>query len=440
MIVVVIAGTLALIAIALSVRHIKQHLTYYKMPEFQLHIVRILAMVPIYSVTSSLALFTKDERNNLILELIRDSYEAYVVYNFVVLLINYGGGHLHLCRYLEDQPRMEHPFPGKLWLPPLKLGPAFMAGIRVAVLQFVFVKPINSCLKLYLFHRDRDSNVYAVLLVAILILNNLSVSAALYGLVLFYHAADALLRPYQPLAKFLCVKAVVFFSFWQGVVISAAIGLGLIHDVPGFSAHEQATGLQDVLICFEMAIAAISHMYVFSYTEYDNSGDDDVVRHIHDPSLLDVSEKGEQSSAAKHPLLDVVDFRDVLSDAKDRFYGGVGFERELNDGAPIVPGNVLGDSVPSSASTSFTYNQQTLAAQRDLDMCRPKWLRDASATTNNLLTSPSISPSESMAEPAAAGSVSHDLMSTPWLLQAPTTPPFNMRRYNNNSNNNNAQE
>lgn len=330
--VVILSALLAVASIILATRHILLHLRHYSRPEFQLHIVRILVMVPFYSVTSWFALVLSNETHCLILELIRDSYEAYVIYNFVVLLIRYGGGDLHLCRYLEDQPRMPHPWPLKMWLQPLRLGPAFLNAIRASVLQFVFVKPAGSALKLYATNHEHTA-IRTIVLVLVALVNNLSISCALYGLVLFYHAAHELLLPHHPFEKFLSVKAVVFFSFWQGVVLSIAVRLGILHDVQGFSAREQATGLQDFLICLEMAIAAIAHYYVFSYTEYQND---------------------DYGTRSKNAFWHVVDFRDVLSDAHVRFSGGVGFEAELRE-EPIVPTNrrtaqLLGDS-PSEAST-----------------------------------------------------------------------------------------
>lgn len=44
----------------------------------------------------------------------------------------------------------------------------------------------------------------------------MSVSLALYALFLFYFATRELLQPFEPVLKFLTIKAVIFLSFWQG--------------------------------------------------------------------------------------------------------------------------------------------------------------------------------------------------------------------------------
>lgn len=50
----------------------------------------------------------------------------------------------------------------------------------------------------------------------ITIIYNFSVSLALYALFLFFFATSDLLRPYEPVLKFLTIKSVIFLSFWQG--------------------------------------------------------------------------------------------------------------------------------------------------------------------------------------------------------------------------------
>lgn len=50
----------------------------------------------------------------------------------------------------------------------------------------------------------------------ITIIYNFSVSLALYALFLFYFATMDLLRPFEPVLKFITIKAVIFLSFWQG--------------------------------------------------------------------------------------------------------------------------------------------------------------------------------------------------------------------------------
>ncbi|GAA6071785.1 transmembrane protein 184C isoform X1, partial [Tachysurus ichikawai] len=105
----------------------------------------------------------------------------------------------------------------------------------------------------------------------LVIMNNLSQLFAMYCLVLFYKTLREELSPIKPVGKFLCVKLVVFVSFWQAVLIALLVKVGVISDSHTWdwdSVEAVATGLQDFIICVEMFLAAIAHHFSFTYKPY----------------------------------------------------------------------------------------------------------------------------------------------------------------------------
>lgn len=78
--------------------------------------------------------------------------------------------------------------------------------------QFVIIRPICSILMITLqivgMYPSWLSWTFTVIL-------NLSFSLAMYSLVVFYHVFAKELEPHKPLAKFICIKGIVFFCFWQ---------------------------------------------------------------------------------------------------------------------------------------------------------------------------------------------------------------------------------
>lgn len=78
--------------------------------------------------------------------------------------------------------------------------------------QFVVIRPVCSILMITLqivgMYPTWLSWVFTIIL-------NISVSLALYSLVVFYHVFAKELEPHKPLAKFMFIKGIVFFCFWQ---------------------------------------------------------------------------------------------------------------------------------------------------------------------------------------------------------------------------------
>lgn len=100
----------------------------------------------------------------------------------------------------------------------------------------------------------------------ITVILNFSQSWALYCLLQFYNVTHEELQAIKPLAKFLCFKAIVFATWWQGVIIAILCAFQVI---PGSMAGTKfQASLQDFIICIEMAIAAIAHTCVFPTTPY----------------------------------------------------------------------------------------------------------------------------------------------------------------------------
>jgi len=265
----VIAGTCALWATLISLHLIYKHFRNYTRPALQRPIIRIILMVPIYSFDSFLSLRFKELA--LYFDLGRDCYEAYVLYMFFTLLVNFleAEGGTTLENLLEDKDQMSHPFP--LCMLKFQPGRSFLMWCKFCVLQFALVKPVLTLLALLMeafgvFDEGSFSPRSGYLYVALL--DNVSISMSLYCLVLFYMTTREELQGLKPVPKFLCIKAIIFFSFWQGVIINFISWFGAFHKVGSWSAEQITTGLQDFIICVEMFAISVAHSWIFGYEEY----------------------------------------------------------------------------------------------------------------------------------------------------------------------------
>ncbi len=370
------AGAFVLLGFPISMYGIVMHLANYNQPNVQMYVVRILWMVPIYSIESWLCLRYKDYA--IYIETLRDCYESYVLYSFLQFLIQVLGGEEALILMLKDKSptRGVHMWGlqwcVKPWLmgQPLRktyetapfrgasaVAPAtdasspprplkrvhwtspFFVKCKFGVLQYVLLKFLCSIvvmiLERYRIYKEGNFTPKGGYLY-ICILTNVSQCWALYCLIFFYYATKNELSSIRPVGKFLSVKALVFFTWWQSVSISMLYQMDLIPHYHGgtgmgftdgtsqnddsilvesssailplsaedalaldefggsilsdssqpsfftatssayhsstqqeWSAEDVAKGMQDYLICIEMFVAAIVHIFVFPHTEYD---------------------------------------------------------------------------------------------------------------------------------------------------------------------------
>ncbi|GKY91307.1 hypothetical protein MPSEU_000103000 [Mayamaea pseudoterrestris] len=269
------AEIMTLGTVILSARLVYLHLTHWYMPLVQRYVVRILWMVPIYSVQSYLSLRFHESRTYI--DCIRDLYEAYVIASFVYYLIQLLGGEEALVQILlrkSDTDLGKHPWPLDQVLYPWELGEEYMLQCKHGVLQYVVFKIMATVVtfvfeSMGLYHEGKFDwkTAYPYLC----FFQNLSVAYAIYSLVRLYRAVKEELEypvNWHPLGKFLCIKGVIFFTWWQGVIIFYLRAHGIIEDMGNWTSAEVAYGLIDYCIVIEMVGFAIAHSYTFTYKEY----------------------------------------------------------------------------------------------------------------------------------------------------------------------------
>eukprot|EP00667_Euglena_gracilis_P000533 EG_transcript_533 len=262
-----IAGTFMGLAVVLSILQIYQHAANYKAPALQRPIIRILFMVPIYAIVSFMSLMFKSKTPYIVV--IRDTYEAFVLYQFMTLLVEYCGGERELVRVLNcKRARAHHLTPFCCISFPVDKD--FLLLCKRGTLQYCLIKPCTAALGLVLhpfgFYNEGNLDFTAAdAYPTFFVVNNTSVGISMYYLVLFGSALEDELKIHKPLMKFFCIKCIIFFSFWQGAALTLLVRLNYLTDRGSISAGHIATALQDFIICCEMLGIAIMHHWSFTY-------------------------------------------------------------------------------------------------------------------------------------------------------------------------------
>ncbi|CBI18744.3 unnamed protein product, partial [Vitis vinifera] len=226
-------------------------------------IVIVIVLVPVYALMSFLSLILRD--SSIYFNSIREVYEAWVIYNFLSLCLAWVGGPGAVVLSLSGRNLKPAWCLMTCCFPPLPLDGRFIRRCKQGCLQFVILKPILVAVTFVLYAKGKyeDGNFSAnQAYLYLTIIYTFSYSLALYALALFYVACRDLLKPFNPVPKFIIIKSVVFLTYWQGVLVFLAAKSGFIKDA------EEAAEFQNFIICVEMLIAAVGHLYAFPYKEY----------------------------------------------------------------------------------------------------------------------------------------------------------------------------
>jgi hypothetical protein len=271
----VVAGVASLVATAFSLLSIWLQAKNYRKPLLQRYVVRILLMVPIYSISSWTSMVSLTAAQ--FLDPIRDIYEAFTIYTFFWLLINYLGGERSVIVTTHGRAPVEHLWPLNHVFSKVDISdPHTFLLIKRGILQYAWLKPILAIASIIMKATGTYQEGYIGVTSGYFwsgIIYNISVTLSLYYLGLFWVCMHDDLLPFRPIPKFLCIKLIIFASYWQGFLLSILVWIGAIpDDVQGYTPDNLAAAIQDALICVEMPIFAVAHWYAFSWHDFaDNS-------------------------------------------------------------------------------------------------------------------------------------------------------------------------
>ncbi len=252
-------------------------------PEVLGHTLHIIAMVPLYGLMAALCLAWP--RHFLYFELVRESYEALVLWRFYQLLLLYLRRqstqvfqHRDKC-VVDTAALTEEAF---VALPAQSLGccmavqpsTGLLTRLRHAVLQYVVLRalmpPIMIALHALGLYSNRQPDPRGGYL-WLTLLCTVSLSVALGALWLLIRLSRPVIWRYGPTTKLLAVKLVVFFIFWQSLLLSVAAYCGAVPPGllgPGWSLDLTTEVLHSALLSFELAWLALYHHWIFAADEH----------------------------------------------------------------------------------------------------------------------------------------------------------------------------
>ncbi|KAJ5495047.1 hypothetical protein N7539_000163 [Penicillium diatomitis] len=278
----IVGGACGLFACVVSIFLIMSHATHYSKPIEQRHMIRILFMVPVYSVVAWLSILFYND--SVYFEVIGNCYEAFCIAAFFSLMCHYIAPDLH------SQKEYFRGIRPKDWLWPLswfqkwkcccghrgvwrtpRSGLTWFNVIWAGVFQYCLIRVLMTILAVVTQATGRyceESLSPAFAHVWTIVVESISVSIAMYCLIQFYVQLKEDISEHSPFLKILSVKLVIFLSFWQLIIINLLVSLGAINESKTVATVDLKYGLPELLILIEMSIFSVLHLWAFSWKPY----------------------------------------------------------------------------------------------------------------------------------------------------------------------------
>ncbi|OJJ48905.1 hypothetical protein ASPZODRAFT_1344699 [Penicilliopsis zonata CBS 506.65] len=277
---VLIGLALGIFSVVVSGGLIMLHATHYSKPTEQRYIIRILFMVPIYSLVAFLSLYYY--RDAVYYEVLGDCYEAFAISAFFTLLCQYIAPDLHSQKeyfrgikpkqWVWPIPWLQRCWGGEngIWRIP-RSGLTWFNVIWAGVFQYCFLRVLMTIVAVV----TQAFNVYceeslnpAFSHIWVLCIESVCVTIAMYCLIQFYIQVMNDIAQYEPLLKIVSIKLVIFLSFWQSTVISFLVSAGAVKASKTIQMQDLKVGIPNLLIAIEMAIFAVLHWWAFPWRPY----------------------------------------------------------------------------------------------------------------------------------------------------------------------------
>ncbi|KAK8865604.1 hypothetical protein IAR55_000748 [Kwoniella newhampshirensis] len=266
-----VAGSCAALTALITLFTLTMHATHYQHPPAQRQVMRVLLMPPVYAITSFFSYRYYTEYEYYILA--ETAYEAITLSAFLMLLmelVSMGTDDQQIASALAEKDKMKFPFPFNFWRFRASK-PYFWHALSFSVMQYVVLRPLISIIGIIcqyfgvLCPEQYSPHFAEVYLDAV---DFVSISVALYGLIVFYVLCKGELKGRKPLSKFLAIKLIVFFTFYQTFLFSILQSHGVIKATAYWTATNVSDGLSALCTCVEMVIFSIYMGWAYNWTDY----------------------------------------------------------------------------------------------------------------------------------------------------------------------------
>lgn len=284
------------IAILLTFILVYRHLRSPCEPILSRHIFYILLMIPFYAINSCMTVIFPNQC--LYFNAIKDSYEAFVLYRFYLLLIHYFNR--DAPSYFNLVGNYNHSD-----IPPQLITEDFIT--RNTKEYFTWCEPYRpcSCCCYYsnLFEIEATENLYIwirrfiiqylllrIILIFLIIpldifnlyhyriisltnayswlsfITNISISFAMAGTYLLILIIKPVIKEREPIIKFLSIKLLILFVFWQSTLFSILSHFRII--TPAlfnnyWTEMALTESLHNMIVCFELMWLSLYHIWIF---------------------------------------------------------------------------------------------------------------------------------------------------------------------------------